>query len=344
VPSLWFLLFTAGMCGLWLWCFRSAWRLAPYYVFILLFETLYCYASEFVAIRMGKYHYGPFLLRVCLGSDSTSLPWVSHLLPPAILCTVPNLCIPLAVIAMEGAFLFTIVRTTELLSPPPYVQPFLCCLAALNLDMLLDPVVSSSRWCVAPGSSLGGGLGLWTWFTGPQAVGYWFGVPLRNYTAWFCNVFAFTVPVHQGAVYLQRLKAQRLNRGEVQRLSLPIELWIALLAFIGRLLLEFVLIFCVRFVLNLRHTLAWQAGVVLSLVGISLLIVLPWVRRFQRDHPFDRVLVAVPAFVFLYCLAALLWSGRFADRQTLFVVWPLALCIGASFALAPYTCRWFRTG
>src|SRR5262249_48727795 len=157
--------------------------------------------------------------RICLGSAHAALPlWLSHLLPPVTPCTPPNLCIPFAVVAMEGMLFFAILRTTELLRAPAGVKPFLAGLVALNLDPILDPVAASSVWCTnGPNTQA---LGFWTWFTSSTDVGYWYGIPFLNYTAWFCSVFAFTLSVHLGRRYLQNMKAE---------IKVDLGLWIAFL-------------------------------------------------------------------------------------------------------------------
>ncbi|HKV12077.1 MAG TPA: carotenoid biosynthesis protein [Thermoanaerobaculia bacterium] len=346
MPPLSFLLFTVAMCVLWLWCLRAAWKVAPYFAFVLLFETLYSFCTENLAIRWAKsYYYGLTLLQICLDRMNAEAPrWVSHFVQPAALCSSEHsLCIPFAVVAMEAVLIFSTVETSNLLEPPLLVKPFLAGLMALNLDAILDPVASLNEWCSNShelSQFKAQGLGLWVWLTSPSKVGYWYGVPLSNYVGWFCSAAALTLTVRLGRRYLIKLQAEtRVGQG----------LLIAFLVLIGRLLLEIFLLYILGSVLDRSSTLAWQGGVMLALIGISLAVVLPAWRGFKRDLPFGRdqplsgALVTAQLFIFVFCLGVLLMNGRLsAGRGSLFAVWLVTFCITTYFVFAPYSRMWFQ--
>lgn len=326
-----FVLYTVCMGILWVLCLGWAWRQRSYYAFVMVLMAVSCFFSENLAIRLGKYFYGPFKVAIlCFGTPSGPV-WFpfNHLFQPQVdlqSCQAPNICIPLAVVAMESIILITTLRTTDLLGAPGHVKPFLNALVAVNLDLLIDPVASNNRWCTAGHGPTYSGMGFWTWITGATDVGYWFGVPLINYTTWFCSVFAFTVAVR---FFRRYLPASR---------SIGRELFFAAVAIGSFLIFEFILIFTMQFILNRSYSPVWQWAVLLTLLGVALLVVIPSVRRFNRDHPFNWVPVVSQLFILVFFLIGLV-IGRFPGKAALFVVWPVTFLIAATFILAPYSMR-----
>jgi uncharacterized membrane protein len=328
VPPITFLLFTAGVCAVWLLCLIGALRRKPYYVFVLIFMAAYCYCSEFVAIRLGKYFYGSLFPEICSGASTGPLPWPFSLLQYAE-CQAPNWCIPIAVVAMESSLFMAILWTVDLLTSARYAKPFLAGLLGVNLDAIIDPVASASMWCsegVGGGTSLPG-LGFWTWFTTDQNPGYWFGVPILNYTTWFVSMASFTFAVR----WVER-RVVRDKHGPLAQLGA------ALLAMAGLLVIEFILVLVFQTILELRSSLAWQGGVLAVLMGVSLLIILPAMRGFRLANPIDWTTVLPQLFLLLFFPAALLLNGGFPGKGGLLLVALVTFVIGAGFAFAPY-CR-----
>ncbi|HZM28469.1 MAG TPA: carotenoid biosynthesis protein [Gemmatimonadales bacterium] len=321
-----FMLFTAGACVMWIFSLLGALRRRPYYAFVLVFMTAYCFCSEFLAIRLGKYYYGPFLLEICGNEPTGHLPWPLSLLQYGG-CLAPNWNIPIGVIALESSMFMAILWTADLLTSSPSVKPLLAALMGVNLDAIIDPVAASSTWC---SKELGGvsfvGLGFWTWFTTEQNPGYWFGVPILNYTTWFISMAAFAFAVHS--------MERRILGDEHGVLS---QLWAALSAMVGLLVVEFLLVLTVQTVLDLHPDLAWQAGILLAMIGLSLLVVLPAMRGFNRANPRDWTTLAPQLFPLVFFPAALVIHGGFPHKGWLYLVAPVTFLIGAAFAFAPYS-------
>ena len=325
-----FFLFGVVMIAVWGVSFWWAWKNhRPYYAFILLLATVYCYVGESYYLQRGTYCYGPFKLAI----RALPIPMLgSRALPPSTDCDASK-PVPVAVLAVEGALFFSILRTTDLLAPPTVVMPFLDGLIVLSLDAILDPVVSSSKWIgQGPGQNYSG-LQFWTWFTSQERMGHWYGVPFANYTGWFCGIVAFTAGV--------RWVARRLG---IDRRAFYIEaghaLGAILLATLFLAALAIPLKFVIDKVLDLSYTWAWQAGVMLALVLISLGIVLPSLRHLRRHHKVDWLPMLPPLAVFAFCLLALPFVKTSAERGQLLLVWLVTAVVGVGFALAPYSGKW----
>ncbi len=323
----WAVPFTVLMVGLWVLAFARTWRQRPFYAMVLVIGSAFAFVSEYSAIRLGKYFYGSFPLEVCFGTPTSQQPWILGLLhqPQIEGCVAPNWCIPIGVLALEGLVFFSILRTTDLLAVNRWSKPFLDGLIAINLDAILDPVASASRWC-GPGLDRSvDGLGLWTWFTGPQDVGYWFGVPLANYTAWFGSVVAFTIAVRTVARFL----------GAARRHVL-LEALAAIVALVGLILLSALIVVPSDLLLNRRFDSGWQFGVVVGIVVVSLAFIVPTMRSWKRNQPFEWLPVVVQGALYAFCLAAILFTDRLEAKSGLLALWVVATAIGMGLVLAPF--------
>lgn len=315
MPPVSAVLFLLGALAVYLVLLRHAWKTAPFLAFVLVLIVPYDYVTEFVGLRSGLYYYGAAPLRICLGSHPTGTGS----------CAIPDQCIPLAVLLMEASILLAVMRTTDLLSLPRFAKPFLDALIAVNIDVMLDPIASSSQWCGTGEGPSFGGLGFWTWLTRGEAAGLWFGVPLFNYIAWFTDNFAFVVGVRLIAHFFQ--KGQR---------GKTIDFFAAVGAIGVILVIEGVLDLVLRWLLDLRYTPAWQWGVIGGIFGLSVLVVLSSLRALRHDHPVQWPLVAVPGFYFAFGLGALLLSPSLAGQPALYLVWAICFVIGSAHALSPY--------
>src|SRR5262249_53807397 len=155
------------------------------------------------------------------------------------------------------------------------------------------------------------GLALWTWHTDSLHMGYWFGVPLANYTSWFVAVVAFTIAVRVGEHQLS-----------VGPLNFKRHCWCAVAVFAGSLLflllLEFTLklaidwVMCTQPVFKSLPQQTWQFGFLTALLGSSLALVLVKTNFFEHlksGARFELPAVAPHFFVFLFCLMGLLVAG-----------------------------------
>ena len=320
--------FTVLMLVLWGVSIVYVWRRhRPFYALVLMLGSVFAFMSEYSAIRLGKYYYGDFPLKICFGtpkSPPSGLLGALHL-PVIEGCLAPNWCIPLAVLALEGLVLFSILRTADMLAVNRWSKPFLDALLAINLDAILDPVASKTRWCSAGDIGNLDGLGLWTWFTGPQEAGYWFGIPIANYTAWFGSVIAFTIAVRTVAHFLGA------QRGHVVREALA-----ALAALVGLFVLSAAIIIALDWVLNLRYDAMWQFGVILVVILIGIAVVVPTMRSWKRGQPVDWLPVLVQGAIYAFCLCAILFTDKLDGKPGLIWVWLGTTFIGMSMVLAPY--------
>jgi hypothetical protein len=94
--------------------------------------------------------------------------------------------IPIEIPLMEGTIAYVALHATRLVGATYWSRPFLAGMAVLALDGLLDPAVSDAFACDGQ-TARTFGLGLWRWFTVPDAMGQWYGIPLFNFGAWYAG-------------------------------------------------------------------------------------------------------------------------------------------------------------
>jgi len=209
-------LFTIFACGLWV--LALAWAVTQpaksdrkYHVFVLLLATVFWWLSETIAIRLGKYFYAEMPFALPFGgapNDSDpiyrALQWLVLKINGTVgipICKEPQprWDIPFGVVAIETALVFAIARVSFVRIKDAgwraaYATASVSALIFITLTAILDPVVSTTTWCGTPGKDPGYAalnLGLWHWRTNETHQGYWFGVPLINYIAWFLANFVF---------------------------------------------------------------------------------------------------------------------------------------------------------
>jgi len=81
---------------------------------------------------------------------------------------------PLAIGIGWSVIIYTAMATTDKLGVAQKVRPFLVTLLALDIDLSMDAIAIRE--------------GFWTW----GVNGWWFGVPLGNFFAWFIVVMSFS--------------------------------------------------------------------------------------------------------------------------------------------------------
>lgn len=326
MSSLPFTLFSLGVAAVCLLLLRHASKLGSFFVYILVLGSLYDYVTELIGVNISStYYYGPFFLRICTGGGSLEAP--------ADVCSVPNHCIPVAVILMEACILLTVIRTTDLLAPPSWVRPFLDAAISVNIDVMLDPIASTSSWCDQGAGTSFGGLGFWTWVTSGEFPGHWFGVPLFNYVSWYADTLTFVIAIRLVMhVYLKhRTDAFSAFKGALMTVVLLIPL-------------EGVINLSHTAVINRSSSASWQWTVALTIVGWNVVIVAATVRKFRFDSPPEWPLVVAPMFFFAFGLGHLLWAPSLRDqREALLVVWAVTFAINVAYYLAPYSKRWLKS-
>jgi hypothetical protein len=319
--------------------------------------TMFWWLGESIAIRLGKYEYDSFPLRLPLpfGGSPTNPSWLDTtllaLLPdpervPANLdatCVATSWDIPLPVVALEAALLFGFFRLAVGLVRSEkggrvraaLATGGLSALLMVNVFAVLDPVVSTTRWC-EPGITNPNGeylhYGLWTWFTTNTHQGYWYGVPLVNYAAWFLAAAAFA--------FVARLDDERPS-GLIRRHA---TIFNYALATIGVTVLYFVVLIGAKIVIDrimvggqeylfTPHAIfsprLWQFGVVTALLGIGL-----WAARRAARQPSPRVhwISAAPKLAaFAFCFAALLLE----PHPELWTVWVVTAVVAGIALLWP---------
>ena len=216
--------FTVGAFAVWgyaFWWARRQGEDAWYHKWLLILLTLFWFVGESMTIRLGKYEYPVerfpdvwYLRPPIFFFDTPGSPsWLSTSLrnliptgegPPSIFnsaCKAGSWNIPLPVVAMEAALVFGFFRLAASLLKvqrgrwrTPLATGALCGLLMVNSFAAFDPVVSTTQWCHADlPNPIGTHLpfGLWNWFTIRTHPGYWFGVPVVNYIAWFIAAAVF---------------------------------------------------------------------------------------------------------------------------------------------------------
>lgn len=224
VDALAVIVFTVGAFAVWGYAFWWAWHQekdAWYHKWLLILLTLFWFVGESMTIRLGKYEYPltrfPPYLRVDSAIFGFATPgirdWIgTHLLklippgegPPWMFdpsCRAEAYSIPLPVVAIEAALVFGFFQLAVSLLKvqrgrwrTPLATGGLCGLLMVNTFAAFDPVVSTTQWCHAEFPNPVGTylpFGLWNWFTTQTHPGYWFGVPVVNYAAWFIAAAVF---------------------------------------------------------------------------------------------------------------------------------------------------------
>jgi Carotenoid biosynthesis protein len=327
-----------------------------YHIWVLLLATLFWFISESIAIRLGKYHYPTFPLRAHLpwGGTPDHPGWLAHkllsLLPAGEklpselnpLCAAKSWDIPLPVVTLEAALLFGLFRLSVCVLRSEKGSRLRAALATgglsalllVNATAVLDPVVSTNRWCepVLPDPNYHYlTFGLWEWFATETHQGYWFGVPLVNYAGWFLAAGVFS--------FVARLDDERPDCLLRKYTSVGLY-FLATIAITG---IFFAFLIPLKIVVDriLVHgqdylpypivsAKVWQFGVMLGLLGLGLLL-FSWGQR--HAHLRFHWIFPIPKIViFAFCLGLLSiqpWIG-------IFVVWFVTASIATSVLVWPF--------
>jgi hypothetical protein len=319
--------------------------------------TLFWWLGESIAIRLGKYEYESFPLRLHLpwGGSPANPSWLDNKLlallpdPDQVPAKINSLCradswdIPLPVVAIEAALLFGFFQLSVRLLKSArghrlraaMATAGLCALLIINVFAVLDPVVSTTVWC-QPGMSNPHAthlpLGLWTWFTTHKHQAYWYGVPLVNYAAWFIAAAAFA--------FVARLDDERpggfIRKQTTVALYALATLLITLCYFLVllpvKILIDRVLLYGQDHLFSPHPVFAprtWQLGV----VGLLLAIGVWMVSRGTRNDAarVDNVSVVPKVVTFLFCFGALVVN----PHAGLWKVWAVTSAIALLALLWP---------
>jgi hypothetical protein len=199
-------------------------------------------------------------------------------------------------------------------------------LLLVNVTATLDPVVSTTTWCAAHGDPGYHFLhvNLWEWYTTEAHPGYWYGVPLVNYAAWFLAAATFA--------FFARLDDYRPS-GLIKHYKL-------IAAYVGASVLAiaftFVALIFVKagvdrvFEFGYSHRAhvnqkLWQFGVVGVVLGLGGLAI--WLGRRHRVAHFEAVCFVPKFLVFLFCFALLLGEPYFGIFMILAVNVAIAVTV-----------------
>ena len=118
--------------------------------------------------------------------------------------TSPN-WVPFAVGVSWAVIIYTSMQSSDMIGLPWKLRPLLDGAFAVWLDLVMDPVSSSSRWvlmsnhsCAQPTGVLFGGVGLWQWCVPLGTKTLWLSVPLSNFIGWFTVVVVISLALRIG--------------------------------------------------------------------------------------------------------------------------------------------------
>jgi len=352
-------LFTVAACGAWACTLVWALKLREQrflYVTVLLVATFFLGLSESLGIRLGKYQYhSAFPLALPLGGtpSHSDLAWqglnwiamhtVGQMGIPG--CDQLSWNIPFPVVALEAAFVvaffrISLLRLTNSGWSAAFAAAGLNALLVVNLDAILDPVVSTSVWCgTAPDPNYHGlTLGLWQWFTNDTHPGYWFGVPLVNFISWFVAVgtFSFLLRLETGPRGLLR----RYKHWFKYVLAVPAVVIVLFIIQVPiKIGIDLVLVRGQDFLFDPHPVVdnkIWHFGV--------MVVLLLWAVRLMRRYGefssirrIDWTCVAAQILVFAFCLGAL-WFDPSANAN-LWAIWFLTAAIASTVESRSFVAR-----
>jgi hypothetical protein len=356
-PVLVFVLGALASWGVALWWAYRQPKHRWYHIWTLGLVTLFWWLGESVAIRLGKYRYADFPLTLHLpgggspGNRSRLDNQLLALLPdpsripeklnPACIATTWD--IPLPIVALEAALLFGFFRLSVLLfkSARGYrlraalATAGLCAFLIVNVFGVLDPVASRTMWCEPNQPDPHAAhlpIGLWTWFTTQEHQGYWYGVPLVNYAAWFMAAFSFA--------FVARLDDERPS-GVIRKHTTVL---LYTLATVVITVLYFVVLIPMKIVIDRvllngqeylfsPHAIfpprVWQFGVVGLLLAIGAWVASRGTRN--KAARVDYVTVVPKVLTFLFCFGALVLYSH----SGLWTVWAVTSAIALVALLWP---------
>ena len=359
--------FTVGACAAWgfalWWAFRQP-KYRWYHVWVLGLLTLFWWLGESIAIRLGKYQYPKLGMRIPFPGGGTPdhlgpvFAWLFGLVrpdepPPSSLmreCLAKSWDIPFSVIALEAALLFGLFRLSVTMLKSESGSRLRAALATagmsgflmVNVTAILDPVVSTTQWCEPSMPDPGYHyltFGLWQWYTTDAHPGFWYGVPLVNYAAWFLAAATFS--------FVARLDDERPS-GVLRRYKLAS---MYLLATVGITALMFIILLPVKMLVDkimvhgqdylfsphpIFSPKMWEFTTTVALLGVGLYLI----RRGRREERprFDWISAMPKLLVFLFCLGLL----RIQFHGGLFRIWIATAAIATAVLLWPFIIRAIR--
>jgi hypothetical protein len=253
------------------WAFSHAVRRSRYDAIAFVAIIVYGIVVELIDIRsIENYDYGDLLIMIGTAPD-----WV-----------------PLAVGVSWATIIYIAMRSSDLLGLPWTLRPLYDGAFAVWLDLVMDPVSSSSRWvltsnhsCGIPSPQLFGGVGLWQWCVPAGTKTLWLSVPLSNFIGWFVVVVAMSYWLRIG-----REKLRGDERGPLQQ-----SLLIAALAAAAVIT---VVAFAKLFIARWLGTSAQWTLFALVLLG-PLVVVAFYARRLNFRNPLHLALLGMPLMVFV---------------------------------------------
>ena len=117
--------------------------------------------------------------------------------------------VPFAICASWASIMYVVMRSSDAIGLPWWQRPLFDGAAAMSLDLVLDPVMSTTKMvtdpslpCMyAPGTPVGG-LNLWTWCVDPAVhTPLWLNIPVSNFIGWSIVVMMFSLMVRLGFRY-----------------------------------------------------------------------------------------------------------------------------------------------
>jgi hypothetical protein len=248
------------------------------------------------ALKRGRYDAIAFLVIIAYGItvemiDIRSIENYDYADLLVMIGTAPD-WVPLAVGVSWATIIYIAMRSSDLLGLPWKLRPLYDGAFAVWLDLVMDPVSSSSRWVLTSNHSCGirspalfGGVGLWQWCVPAGTKTLWLSVPLSNFIGWFMVVVVIS--------YALRIGRERL-RGDERSVAEQTLLIVALAAAAVVALIVFAKLFIAHW---LGDAAQWTIFT-LVLVG-PLLMVAYHARRLNFRNRIELVLVGMPLMVFV---------------------------------------------
>jgi hypothetical protein len=357
--------FTLGAFAVWgyaLWWALTQRKYPWYHVWLLVLVTLFWFIGESLAIRLGKYEYPRFppILRVnfpIIGGTPQHPGWVEEKLVALIpagegppwkfdrSCKADSYDIPLPVVAIEAALVFgffrlaaSFLRVDKSRWWTSIATGGLCALLMVNSFAALDPVVSITKWCqpeFPDPTHMYLPIGLWRWFTTQTHQGYWFGVPLVNYAAWFvaAAVFGFLArwDDQRNDLLIRKYKIWICYAAAtIVILAIYVAAALGVTIVVDRVLIHGQEYFFGHPVFAPKM---WQLGLVALLLGLALIAC--WSGRRHSRITIEVVAAAPKVLALLYCLWLLL---RFFHAG-IFVVWSVSVAVAVIVLRWPFIAR-----
>ena len=117
--------------------------------------------------------------------------------------------VPLMVCISWANLLFISQTTTDRLGLPWYQRPLLDATIPMILDLMMDPISSTSSYISQYGEScignptFGEGVGLWVWCVPQGDTALWLNVPLANFFGWWLVIVTMSFGIRLGQRFLQ---------------------------------------------------------------------------------------------------------------------------------------------